>query len=120
MALSQIAIAMAYKEQQDKAKAEQAASAAETARLAAAVAYKKVRLQAAGLPEYQEVFEGITSYVCAAAGIEAKAAADPALRAAVASSVESVFPLATVAHFLTLSAADRLQQVRAGPPDWLL
>eukprot|EP00775_Hariotina_reticulata_P013094 gene13094-13221_t len=109
----QIALARAYKEQQNRVQAEQAASAAETARLAAAVAYKKVRLQAAGLPEYQEVFESITSYVCAAAGVSAKTAADPAARAAVAAALESVFPLANVAHFLTLPASDRLQQMEA-------
>lgn len=91
--------------------AEQAQHSGAAARLASAVAYKKVNMQAAGLPLYQTVFGQIADYVCAAAGLEARAANDPDARAQVSAAVESVLPLSSLAYFLTLPAQERMQQV---------
>ena len=52
----QVLLERSFKEQQDKVEAEQAQHTATAARLASAVAYKKVNMQAAGLPLYQSVF----------------------------------------------------------------
>lgn len=108
----QVALERSYKEQQDKVEAEHAQHTGTTSRLAAAIAYKKVNMQAAGLPLYQTVFGQIVEYVCAAAGLEAKAASDPEARAQVSAAVESVLPLSSLAYFLTLPAQERMQQVR--------
>jgi hypothetical protein len=102
-----------HKQQQDRVEAEQLQQAADANRLAAAVAYRKVNLQIAGLQDYQSVFEGIVDYVCCAMGVAARAAAEPAARAQVSAAVESAFPLSGVAYFLTLPAQERLQQVRS-------
>jgi hypothetical protein len=109
----QVALERRYKEQQEVVEAEQAQHSSTTAHLASAVAYKKVNMQAAGLPLYQTVFGQIVDYVCAAAGLEAKAASDPDARAQVSAAVESVLPLSSLAYFLTLPAQERLQQVGA-------
>lgn len=110
--LPQIALECSYKQQQDKVEAEQAQQAAESSKLAGAVAYKKVNLQTAGLPEYQAVFEGVVDYVCTAMGVAARTTADAAARAQVSAAVESAFPLSGVAYFLTLPAQQRLRRVR--------
>lgn len=94
--------------------AEQAQHSGATARLASAVACKKVNMQAAGLPLYQTVFGQIVDYVCAAAGLEARAANDPDARAQVSAAVESVLQLSSLAYFLTLPAQERMQQVGEG------
>ncbi|WIA34457.1 hypothetical protein OEZ86_012790 [Tetradesmus obliquus] len=99
-----------YKQQQDKVEAEQAQHAADANRLAAAVAYRKVNLQIAGLQDYQSVFEGVVDYVCCVMGVAARAKAEPAASAQVSAAVESAFPLSGVAYFLTLPAQERLQQ----------
>jgi hypothetical protein len=103
-----------HKQQQDRVEAEQSQQAADANRLAAAVAYRKVNLQIAGLQDYQSVFEGVVEYVCCSMGVAARAAAEPAARAQVSAAVESAFPLSGVAYFLTLPAQERLQQV-GGP-----
>jgi hypothetical protein len=102
-----------HKQQQDRVEAEQSQQAANANRLAAAVAYRKVNLQIAGLQDYQSVFEGVVDYVCCAMGVAARAAAEPAARAQVSAAVESAFPLSGVSYFLTLPAQERLQQVRS-------
>jgi hypothetical protein len=107
----QLALERSTKQQQDKVEAEQAQQAADANRLAAAVAYRKVNLQIAGLQDYQSVFEGVVDYVCCAIGLAAKAAAERAARAQVSAAVESAFPLSGVASFVTLPAQERLQQV---------
>jgi hypothetical protein len=98
--------------------AEQAEQTGTTARLASAVAYKKVNRDAAGLPLYQTVFSQIVDYVSAAAGLQAKVASDPDARAQVSAAVESVLPLSSLAYFLTLPAQERMQQVRLQPANW--
>lgn len=110
----QVALERSFKEQQDKVEAEQAQHTGATARLASTVAYKKVNMQAAGLPLYQQVFGQVVDYVCAATGLEAKAASDPDARSQVSAAVESVLPLSSLAYFLTLPAQERMQQVRQG------
>lgn len=107
----QVLLERSFKEQQDKVEAEQAQHTVTTSRLASAVAYKRVNMQAAGLPLYQSVFDQVVEYVCAAAGLEAKAASDPDARAQVSAAVESVLPLSSLAYFLTLPAQERMQQV---------
>lgn len=102
-----------YKQQQDIVEAELAQHMGTAGRLASAVAYKKVNMQAAGLPLYQSVFDQVVEYVCAAAGLEAKTSSDPDARAQVAAAVESVLPLSGLAYFLTLPAQERMQQVRS-------
>ena len=108
----QLTLERSYKQQQDKVEAEQAQLAADANRLAAAVAYRKVNLQIAGLQDYQAVFEGVVDYVCCVMGLAARAKAEPAARAQVSAAVESAFPLSGVAYFQTLHAQERLQQVR--------
>jgi hypothetical protein len=110
----QVALERSFKEQQDKVEAEQAQHTGATARLASTVAYRKVDMQAAGLPLYQQVFGQVVDYVCAAAGLEARAASDPDARSQVSAAVESVLPLSSLAYFLTLPAQERMQQVRQG------
>lgn len=110
---TQVLLERSFKEQQDKVEAKQAQHTATAARLASTVAYKKVNMQAAGLPLYQSVFGQVVDYVCAAAGLEAKAGSDPDARAQVSAAVESVLPLSGLAYFLTLPAQERMQQVRA-------
>lgn len=95
---------------------EQAQLTGTTARLASAVAFKKVNMDAAGLPLYQSVFSQIVDYVSAAAGLQAKVASDPDARAQVSAAVESVLPLSSLAYFLTLPAQERMQQVRCSVP----
>lgn len=103
-----------FKEQQDKVEAEQLQQTSTTSRLASAVAYKKVNIQAAGLPLYQAVFEQVVDFVCAAAGLEpSRTSADPQARAQVSAAVESVLPLSSLAYFLILPAQERMQQVGA-------
>jgi hypothetical protein len=109
--MPQVALERSFKEQQDKVEAEQARHTGATARLASAVAYKKVNIETAGLPLYQQVFGQVVDYVCAAAGLEAKAASDPDARAQVSAAVDSVLPLSGLAYFLTLPAQERMQQV---------
>lgn len=53
----------------------------------------------------------VVDYMCAAAGLEAKAGSDPDARAQVSAAVESVLPLSGLAYFLTLPAQERMQQV---------
>jgi hypothetical protein len=108
----QVVLERSFKQQQDKVEAEQVQLAGTTARLAAAVAHKKVNMDAAGLPLYQSVFSQIVDYVSAAAGLQAKVASDPEARAQVSAAVESVLPLSSLAYFLTLPAQERMQQVR--------
>lgn len=100
-----------FKQQQDKVEGEQAAHASTAGRLAAAVAYKKVNMQAAGLPLYQSVFEQVVGYVAAVAGLKARVCADPDARAQLGAAVEGVLPLSSLAYFLTLPAQERMQQV---------
>ncbi|WIA14283.1 hypothetical protein OEZ85_002817 [Tetradesmus obliquus] len=106
----QLTLERSYKQQQDKVEAEQAQHVADANRLAAAVAYRKVNLQIAGLQDYQSVFEGVVDYVCCVMGVAARAKAEPAASAQVSAAVESAFPLSGVAYFLTLPAQQRLQQ----------
>lgn len=111
---TQVVLERSFKQQQDKVEAEQAELTGTTARLASAVAYKKVNMDAAGLPLYQSVFGQIVDYVSAAAGLHARVASDPEARAQVSAAVESVLPLSSLAYFLTLPAQERMQQVRLG------
>jgi hypothetical protein len=112
----QVALEVAFKQQQAIVEAEAEAHATAASRLAARVASKKVgNLAAAGLPLYQSVFDSVVDYVCAAAGLQVAAQATAedagAARAQAAAALESAFPLSSVAFFLTLGSQERLQQV---------
>lgn len=79
----------------------------------AGVIHQQVHPQTAGLPKYERAFDGVVDYVIAAGGLS-RAVSDPAVRAEVSSVVESAFPLAGVARFLTLSPQERKEQVGGG------
>jgi hypothetical protein len=108
----QLALEAAFRQQQRAVEAQAAAHADAAEALAAKVAHRKVNMQAAGLPLYQAVFQDVVEYVCAAAGLQARAAAGGDARAQVSAAVESAMPLSSLAFFLTLPAQERLQQVR--------
>lgn len=114
----QLALERAFRQQQAAVEREQAAAATATSHLAARLATKKGSSsgssphQAAGLPLYQAVFEGVAEYVAAATpGLQARVAGDANARAQVAAALSSAFPLSSVAYFLTLPPQERLQQV---------
>ena len=105
----QISMERAFQQQQQKFESEQQEHATASAR--AAVAVTSIRPSLAGsLEEYESALQQVLDYIILEAGL---AAGSEQGRAEVAAAVESVFPLAGVARFLTLTADERAQQLES-------
>jgi hypothetical protein len=100
-------MAKAFQQQQEKFESEQHEHA--TAAASAATAVTSITPSLAGsLEEYESALQKVLDYIILEAGLSAGGGQG---RAEVAAAVESVFPLAGVARFLTLSADERAQQM---------
>jgi hypothetical protein len=68
---------------------------------------------------YERVYRRALEYVAVAAGLEAAApGGDPTAAEEVRAAVESVFPLASLARYLTLTTAEKTQQARPLKGQW--
>ncbi|GAX72985.1 hypothetical protein CEUSTIGMA_g437.t1 [Chlamydomonas eustigma] len=105
----QIMMEVAFKNQREAVEKEQSEGQEEASMLARSItgayANKNTTMQA-----YEKLHKLIIEYICKKVGLD-RALSDEFAGEEVRAAVESVFPLSSLARFLTLEEAERLQQI---------